>query len=384
MNTNIKELTKFFSYNKSYPDTHCVPINYPSYNTYNFDLNLYNFQSNNLSSRTAANFESIDTSYNTKLLNNKFGEYQARTLGDKFYEPVNVLDMNNDPVLKRIRVHNMSIEDNSSLEIGLKQFSTCVHEPASASTEGGLNMVCCNNPNYYNNLYNSLEHLNLNYFHPHNWNYIQQQILDLATKYDPSSVSYNLYLQRRKAIIEGHANITKIENYDNAVSDVADHFFDPFQIDRNNQFLTILCETFDINYHHVHSGLVFVMFCTLMKFKDWVSLQSIIFIKDNFLIFIKSILFKMKTYSLTVPDIIKRKISRCYGFILRLNNCKIFLGFSIKTNFMLVLLNKFTSIFPSDMLQDVVINDSDIQFIKNLPEESCSDELKKILLSKNF
>ena len=135
--------------------------------------------------------------------------------------------------------------------------------------------------------------------------------------------------------------------------------------------------------HHVPPGLVYVMFATSISFANWVALQPIMFIKGHFLVFIKSILFKMRMYSLTVPDFIKIKISRCYGFFLRLNNCKLFLGFSIKTTFMLGFLDNFISIFPSNLLKDIEINDTDISFIKNLPKESCSEELKKILLAKN-
>ena len=384
------ESVKFFNSSKNDTDIYSVPVSHVTNNTHNLDLNKDHLQFENLSSRSIEKIKNIDIKENTRFLHESFGDAQARTLGDKYlYEPGNVLDMN-DPVLQKIRMYNMSVKDNTSLEIGLKQCSNFIYNPASAySTDGYMNIVCCNNPNYYNNLYNTLESFNFKKFcHPYNWNYVQQHIVDLTVVYDPWAVASNFYFQRRKTIIEGCDNITNVDNYDNITSGVAEGFLAHFEF---NISIPLLCELMEktkeamcYSAQHVPPGLTFVMFCTLMRFDEWAGLQPLMFIKDHFLVFIKSILFKIKTYSIMVPDFIKTKMSRCYGIFLRLNNCKLFLGFSMKTSFILSFLDNFASIFPSDMLKDIEINETNASFIKNfLSEETCNEELKEILLTKS-
>ena len=145
----------------------------------------------------------------------------------------------------------------------------------------------------------------------------------------------------------------------------------PYEVQNRFQFLKMIVQTYQASDFHLFPALLFPMFFFSMNFVDWTRLQVVIFIKDHFLVFIKSIMFKIETFYLIIPDTIKMGISRYYGWLLRLNDYKLFSVFTLKTTLMSDFVSEVKSILCSELPDD---DDEDVVDMG----EQLNEELKAI------
>jgi len=377
----LSENTKFFNEYSNKPYNMAVYSDSPY--MYNINLDLHNFARHGVTrpALLESNGEKIDVIYNTKFLQTSLGEQQAQTLGELYYSIGSVINMK-DPILKKIRMHYIDAQDDNSIEVACKQYGNFILRPAKVynpeETNGYLNAVCHHTPNRYNNLYNSLERIeNPEFMGNFHWKYIQKNVVDLINIYDPSSVAANLYFQRKKALIEGWQNITKIEGYDDIISGIATLYCNPHEFQGKTEILRMICLEYGPMGHHLYPGLLFPMFYFSMNFSAWSKLQVVIFIKDHFLVFVKSILFKIETAHVIIPDTMKKVISRSYGFWLRLNNYKLFSVLTINTTIMSDLVSEFKSLLCSHLPNDNddnrnIVEDQHKEMLKKMKEENLS------------
>ena len=295
----------------------------------------------------------VNTDRNSELLKNFFGERQVITLGESCDDSVirdrfNSHYHNFEPVLNEIKLRN-SGEVSNALDLSTDYFKILINKPNSFP-ETTLHMFYGNNFGAYNELFNYVEQAPFKEL-KNPWPYIQNQVLHLCDQV-PSEKSHQvaeqIYMHRCIGAEQGLLNIMDLNNFSCTITGIAE------SLGNNKNLLTFFEGFFHSSAIRNPAGVsacVFSMFYFLFNnFSDWLAFQHIILIKDNFLIFFKSVMIKLKMSMSKIPQSVATGVWYIHTKFKNINN-KTFLSFSINKKFLgYTIVNKTFSGFTLKVL----------------------------------